>query len=141
MSGTEREENAIENGCPAVEAGRNTDEEEEQVGRSEIIAEAGNGSTEPGVETDQNTTQDTALQEQDSNNAAQRKRRQLPLQPVRKSERHRKLPTKYDDFHMFSLVNRPFDNRFHALEVLMSSGILKSMECEIARKIVNAIMK
>ncbi|KAH3709491.1 hypothetical protein DPMN_068954 [Dreissena polymorpha] len=81
VSGTEREENAIENGRPAVEAGRNTDEAEEQVGRGEIFAEAGNGSTEPGVETDQNTTQDTALQEKDSNNEAQRKRRQLLLQP------------------------------------------------------------
>ncbi|KAH3711363.1 hypothetical protein DPMN_070868 [Dreissena polymorpha] len=65
VSGTEREIFAMENGRPAGEAERCTDEAEEKTRRSEFIPEAGNGSTEPGVDTaKQNMTQDTAVQEQ-----------------------------------------------------------------------------
>ena len=81
------------------------------------------------------------VKELDFNNTSQKKTRKLPLQPVRKSERQRKQPTKYEDFRMFSIFNRPFDNRLHALKVFMSSGILQNMEGEIARKIIQTIMK
>ena len=68
--------------------------------------------------------------------------RKLPEAPSRRSERTKKPPDKYSDFHMYNVVqNRPYDSRFQALEAMMASGVLSSMDIDTARKVINAIMK
>ena len=70
-----------------------------------------------------------------------RKPRKLPVEPLRRSERTRKMPEKYDQYVMYGMENRPYDARIQALQAVMSSGVLNKMDIELARKVINAIMK
>jgi hypothetical protein len=71
-----------------------------------------------------------------------KRKRQLPQQPTRKSERTKRIPDRYKDYHMHSIINsRPYDHRLQALESMIASGVLKNIEIDTARKIFDAIMK
>ncbi|XP_052765479.1 putative RNA-binding protein Luc7-like 2 [Mya arenaria] len=60
---------------------------------------------------------------------------------LRRSSRQRKPPSRYEDFHMHSLVTRPTDSRIQALEELVNSGILKNIDAMIAQKLVDSVFK
>ena len=95
---------------------------------------------------DDTVTTDTAIEDTTYEQEAEvekprRKHRRLPQEPTRRSSRERKKPQKYDQYVLYGMDSRPYDARFQALQTLMSSGVLGSMDSEIARKVVSALMK
>lgn len=62
-------------------------------------------------------------------------------QPVRKSGRARKLPDRFDAYVMNTVPSRPVDERLHALDALMHSGVFNSLNTEMTTKILNSVMK
>ncbi|XP_053372981.1 uncharacterized protein LOC123532109 [Mercenaria mercenaria] len=71
-----------------------------------------------------------------------RKPRQLPQQPLRRSDRPRRLPEKLKEYQMHSVINnRPYDHRLQALETVIASGVLSNVDMDTAKKVVDAILK
>lgn len=69
-----------------------------------------------------------------------KKQRKLPLEPVTIYVREKKVPTKFDEYQLYSCT-RSYYIRFNALEVVVSSGSLSCMDIDTARRVINAIMK
>ena len=65
----------------------------------------------------------------------------LPPNPLWRSERTRKMPNIYGQNVMYGINARPFDSRIQALQAMMSSCALGSMDIDVARNVINAIMK
>lgn len=62
------------------------------------------------------------------------------VQGCRKSGRVKKKPRRYDDYHMYQMTLKQ-DGKIQALNKLANTGILDSLNSEIAFKIIEAIMK
>ncbi|XP_060552194.1 uncharacterized protein LOC132713574 [Ruditapes philippinarum] len=95
------------------------------------------------------TETDTTLGETDTQTQTKQlkrntnRKRLLPPDPPRRSDRARKPPKRYEDFQMYGIVNTsttPYDSRFKALETLIGSGVLQTMDIDTARKIVTSLM-
>jgi len=67
--------------------------------------------------------------------------REPPVPFPRRSIREKKPPDRYKDYHVYAMTQRTSDPRLHALDTLMSSGILQSMDMEMTKKILEAVMK
>ncbi|XP_060557360.1 uncharacterized protein LOC132717812 [Ruditapes philippinarum] len=95
------------------------------------------------------TETDTTLGETDTQTRTKQlkrntnRKRLLPPDPPRRSDRARKPPKRYEDFQMYGMVNTsttPYDSRFKALETLIGSGVLQTMDIDTARKLVTSLM-
>ena len=64
----------------------------------------------------------------------------LPVPAPRRSSRQRKPPDRYGEYVSKVMSPRPFDNRLHALDELMKSGVINNMDSEIVHKLIAAIM-
>ncbi|KAH3784569.1 hypothetical protein DPMN_162528 [Dreissena polymorpha] len=64
-----------------------------------------------------------------------------PRPPTRVSERPKKTPIKYEDYEMHLMVQRTPDDRNHALDVFINSGVFKYVDPEVAKKVINAVMQ
>ncbi|XP_060575985.1 uncharacterized protein LOC132733359 [Ruditapes philippinarum] len=66
----------------------------------------------------------------------------VPKPAPRKSSREKRQPKWFDSYQMNQMVTmRPIDSKLHALNKLMTSGILKDVDSEFAHKLIDAIMK
>jgi hypothetical protein len=95
------------------------------------------------------TDTDTTLGETDTQTQAKPirrypgRKRLLPPDTPRRSYRTRKPPKRYEDFQMYGIVNistTPYDSRFKALETLIGSAVLQTMDIDKARKLVISLM-
>ena len=64
----------------------------------------------------------------------------LPIPAPRRSSRLRKPPDRLGDYVSKVMSPRPFDNRLHALQELMNSGIINNLDSETAHRLIAAIM-
>ncbi len=63
-------------------------------------------------------------------------------QPLRRSERERRRPVRYESYQVSQVTTSQWhDSKLQALETLMSSGVLKQCDAEIAHKMVRAMME
>jgi hypothetical protein len=103
-------------------------------------------------ETTHTTTQDTTENTVEEDNIEDtieevvvrpkaKKRRTLPTEPTRRSERHRKTPEKYDEYVLFGMQRRAFDRKLHALRAITFSGVLDNVDEDIAKKVIDVILK
>ena len=65
----------------------------------------------------------------------------LQTEAPRRSERERKIPERYGPYISHGVQTTNKKSRLKALETLVTGGILDDMDIEIARSIINAIMK
>ncbi|XP_053373989.1 uncharacterized protein LOC128546734 [Mercenaria mercenaria] len=90
-------------------------------------------SEEPKIET---------IETRESNIERKRKgQKPLPKIPTRRSEREKRLPANLKDYEMNVMVSYPPDYRLHALDVFINSGVLKDVDPEVAKKVINAVMQ
>ena len=66
--------------------------------------------------------------------------RNLPVPAPRCSSRPRKPPDRYGEFVCDVMSPRPIDTKIHAVNELMKSGILNSVDTDTAHKILLAIL-
>ena len=64
----------------------------------------------------------------------------LPISAPRRSSKLRKPPNRLGDYVSKVMSPRPFDNRLHALQELMNSGIINNLDSETAHRLIAAIM-
>lgn len=66
----------------------------------------------------------------------------LPPQPApRRSNRHHKEPDRYGDYVMYGVQVRPYDSKLEAIRVLVTSNVLSSMDTDMAKNILQSILK
>lgn len=80
---------------------------------------------------------------EDSRNVTERRPDTLqpPVPAPRRSSRERKPPSRFAEYHMNLVVPRPYDNKIHAMNILMSSGVLNEVDTEVAHRLLEAVMK
>lgn len=64
-----------------------------------------------------------------------------PTPAPRRSTRERRMPKRYEDFQMYSIVTRPYDSKLQALSEVMESGILNNMDADIAKRLISSIFQ
>jgi hypothetical protein len=133
---------------------KHTEETDDINLRDESKRQAEERVIEPQVDTVEitDTDTDTALGETDTQTQTKQikrntgRKRHLPSDPPRSSDRTRKPPKRYEDFQMYGIVytstisTTPYGFRFKALETLIGSGVLQTMDIDTARKLVTSLM-
>lgn len=86
-------------------------------------------------------TEETKSSEREPTEQSEKRPKPAPRDPVRKSERSKKLPVRYQDYEMNLMVPKPPDYRLHALDVFINSGVFNYVDPEVAKKVINAVMQ
>lgn len=86
-------------------------------------------------------TEKTKSSEREPTEQSEKRPKPAPRDPVRKSERSKKLPVRYQDYEMNLMVPKPPDYRLHALDVFINSGVFNYVDPEVAKKVINAVMQ
>ena len=118
-----------------AEVNTETSEDEEQPDTidTQTVAEDNN-------DADEVELQDTNRRKDEETNLKTVDREPHQTEP-RRSARERKPPRRYEDYQMASMVPRPQDPRFQALQQVLGSGVLEELDSEMARRVVNSIFQ
>jgi len=144
----EQDSEGSENDLTAVDRSASSRNVDDDVGEDEVVDRDRDIDVDNNHDFNSSISDDDVVNENTVDDTGQNARTEnvqisQPVPQPRRSNRPRRQPERYSDYQMYSVQQRPVekDSKLRAINVLVASGVLSDMDTDMAKKLIESIMK